>query len=54
MESTFGYLHTLQELEMATRTALVPTDWEAAIADGLDVIRAGEECDCDSDSNGTR
>lgn len=54
VESTFGYLHTLQELEMATRTALVPTDWEAAIADGLDVIRAGEECDCDSDSNGTR
>ena len=42
MESTFGYLHTLQELEMETRMALVPNDWEAAMSDGLDVIGADE------------
>ncbi|PXY17028.1 tyrosine-type recombinase/integrase [Prauserella muralis] len=33
LESTFTYLHTLQELEMETRLALVPDEWEPA---GLD------------------
>lgn len=54
VESTFGYLHTLQELEMETRMALVPNDWEAAMSDGLDVFGACEEHDRESDSARTQ
>lgn len=54
VESTFIYLHTLQELEMETRMALVPADWEASMSDSLQAIRASEELDAELDEGGSQ
>jgi hypothetical protein len=45
VETTFKYLHTLNELAMETRLALVPDDWDpyALPADDLHNEIAGEE-----------
>lgn len=53
VESTFIYLHTLQELEMETRMALVPAEWETAMSEGLEVIRVGDERDAERDAAGS-
>ena len=37
VETTFTYLHTLNELEMETRLALVPDDWETCRLDADDI-----------------
>jgi site-specific recombinase XerD len=54
VESTFIYLHTLQELEMETRMALVPADWETTMNDGLEEMRAGDELDAGLDVAGSQ
>lgn len=51
VESTFIYLHTLQELEMETRMALVPADWGWSL--GEEVIGAGEALDAGLDAPGS-
>jgi site-specific recombinase XerD len=45
IESTMTYLHALQELEMRTRMALVPDEWDAPVPIDVDAADAAGEAE---------